>query len=721
MGYLQFILAGEHGCEVVTDLLRTPVLPQSFLNDSGELPVIELAGFGPARSDFTAFLCGIGPIAARCRVCVPAQLPTDRRRGTTQIPRDCPDNCTTQPQIRDAKTLERTVRVAATASVDEGEFVRRLRRGGVLIRARYAAGRDDVVAGYSVAVRPPTGEKPIWYGGGRLARDLTLPRLREGWPDSPQSAQGAVDEWRATAKNPWEYRPVAPGREESTPSPEMWKQYSDEIGQLRDVPVTDRATWAHVARETAGAFAAWSQRVEATPGPLAQTSRELARSAHLRAYQSRPKPVQLGSASNAAMILMQAASGGQGTMAEAIMLRQLGRVSVAILDMHSAVGDAGRAEQVTAMLRNPFAAVTDRLPMVPSKNAQPDHSHRQLTFRSSYDELPRDSRRREPVRRCRTSCIRPSEKPQLRHVSVTVWAETRRRKIMAEETDDVGETFDDSLRIALTIASQFGERIARLREQLARQRESGAIQEARELEARFEAERGAARASLAPVAQPEWWNQASPEDIAGVHETATAWRDFDDVARDAGDTIKHELQERYGIDVDAPGADPAAVAVALRDAERDRVDAATERQRAGEDLTASQLIFANADRHEREAQEAADRDWNNGNVDSADSADFNDANTRDEDRKQAAEVADQARVERGWGELDYDSSERRERFAASLEGKADQKTINARILADGENAKHPREAVMSQSGKAAKPRRSIRSSVQERDRGGLSR
>ncbi|WP_104135161.1 relaxase/mobilization nuclease domain-containing protein [Cryobacterium sp. Y62] len=276
----------------------------------------------------------------------------------------------------DAHKMERSVRAAATASVDEGEFVRRLRRGGVLIRPRYAAGRDDVVAGYSVAVRPPVGEKPIWYGGGRLARDLTLPRLREGWPDSPQTAQGAVDEWRATAKNPWEYRSVAPGREESTPSPEMWKQYSDEIGQLRkqlrDVPVTDRATWAHVARETAGAFAAWSQRVETTPGPLAQTSRELARSAHLRAYQSRPKPAQLGSASNAAMILMQAASGGQGTMAEAIMLRQLGRVSVAILDMHSAVGDAHRAEQVTLMLRNQFAAITDRLPAVPSKTVQPD-------------------------------------------------------------------------------------------------------------------------------------------------------------------------------------------------------------------------------------------------------------------------------------------------------------------------------------------------------------
>jgi hypothetical protein len=273
----------------------------------------------------------------------------------------------------DAHRMERTVRAAATASIDEGEFVRRLRRGGVLVRPRFAAGRDDVVAGYSVAVRPPAGEQPIWYGGGRLARDLTLPRLREGWSDSPTSAQGAVDEWRATAKNPWRYRPVAPGREESTPSPELWKQYSDEIGQLRkqlrDIPITDRATWAHVARETSGVFAAWSQRVEATPGPLAQTSRELARTAHIRAHQSRPKPVRLGSGANAAMILMQAAAvvGGQDTLAQAIMLRQLGRVSVAILDMHTALGDARRAEQVTAMMRNQFAAVSERLRKIPTE------------------------------------------------------------------------------------------------------------------------------------------------------------------------------------------------------------------------------------------------------------------------------------------------------------------------------------------------------------------
>ncbi|MDH6238468.1 hypothetical protein [Cryobacterium sp. CG_9.6] len=281
---------------------------------------------------------------------------------------------------------------------------------------------------------------------------------------------------------------------------------------------------------------------------------------------------------------------------------------------------------------------------------------------------------------------------------------------MAEDTDGVGETFDDSLRIALTIAAQFGERIARLREQLARQREAGTVQESRELHARFDAERGAARASLAPVQQAEWWDQASPDNIAGMHETATAWRDVDDGARDAGDTIKREVQDRYGIDVDAPGADPAVVAAALRDGERDRADAAAERQRAGEDLTISQLLFANADRLDRDAQDGAEREWN--------IADLDEFTSRDGD---GGAGTDQARTATGSGELAYDSFERRERFAASLEGTADQKTINARILADGENAKHPREAVMAQSGKAAKPRRNSKSNTQQRDRGGLSR
>ena len=115
------------------------------------------------------------PSSVNPDVCIPPERARAARTGAVEV---------------DSHRLERTVRAAATASLDEGEFVRRLRRGGVLIRPRFAAGRDDVVAGYSIAVRPATGDKPIWFGGGRLARDLTLPRLREGWPESPKAAQG---------------------------------------------------------------------------------------------------------------------------------------------------------------------------------------------------------------------------------------------------------------------------------------------------------------------------------------------------------------------------------------------------------------------------------------------------------------------------------------------------------------------------------------------------
>jgi len=42
--------------------------------------------------------------------------------------------------------LERSVRASAAASLDEGEFVRRLHQAGVLVRPRFTANR-----------RPPTG------------------------------------------------------------------------------------------------------------------------------------------------------------------------------------------------------------------------------------------------------------------------------------------------------------------------------------------------------------------------------------------------------------------------------------------------------------------------------------------------------------------------------------------------------------------------------------
>lgn len=280
---------------------------------------------------------------------------------------------------------------------------------------------------------------------------------------------------------------------------------------------------------------------------------------------------------------------------------------------------------------------------------------------------------------------------------------------MADESDGIGEAFDAQMRVGLTVASQFGERVSRLREQWARVREARALDEARELAARFEAERATARAQLAVVDQPVWWDQATPAGIADVHETATAWRDYDDVAAAAAVTMRQEIQDRYGIDVDAPGADPAAVAAALAEAETERAHAVAERHRAGEELTASQALLAIADAHDREAQKWAAFDWN-GDVDSVDKEEYDEFAKRDDElHGRYAEASS----------FEYDSSERRQAFAASLEGKAESKAIEARVLADGDQAKHPREAVLA-GGTTTPVKKATKATGRQRDRGALA-
>jgi hypothetical protein len=63
---------------------------------------------------------------------------------------------------------------------------RRARHEGLLVRPRYAAGRTDVVTGYSVAERPRKGERAVWFGGNSLGRDLALPNSEPGGKAPPK-------------------------------------------------------------------------------------------------------------------------------------------------------------------------------------------------------------------------------------------------------------------------------------------------------------------------------------------------------------------------------------------------------------------------------------------------------------------------------------------------------------------------------------------------------
>ena len=255
------------------------------------------------------------------------------------------------------------VRGCATAAQDEAEFVRRLRREGLIVRPRFADGRTDVITGFSVAERPEAGERPIWYGGGQLGRDLALPRLRDGWPDTPSGASEAAAEWNAAKRG---RRVVAPGRETAEPDPELWDRRNEElralVDRLRGVDVDDRDTWATVARQTAGALAAWSNAVEETPGDLAAAAEALSRSAQTHQRTVRPHKAGTVAISGAAMLLASAARGGQGTVAQAVMVRQLLRLTQAVYDASVAAGQARQARLLAEDTRARLVRLREALP-----------------------------------------------------------------------------------------------------------------------------------------------------------------------------------------------------------------------------------------------------------------------------------------------------------------------------------------------------------------------
>lgn len=80
-------------------------------------------------------------------------------------------------------TLKREVSTAAAAAASEHEFFVRLRQAGVLVKHRLSTRNPGKITGYAVAMPTDTSRngEPVWYSGGKLAADLTLPKLRHRW------------------------------------------------------------------------------------------------------------------------------------------------------------------------------------------------------------------------------------------------------------------------------------------------------------------------------------------------------------------------------------------------------------------------------------------------------------------------------------------------------------------------------------------------------------
>jgi hypothetical protein len=101
-------------------------------------------------------------------------------------------------------TLRRQVSTAAAAAGSEEEFFGLLRRAGVLVRTRSSSRNPDELTGYAVALDGDVTKAggPVWYGGGKLAADLTLPKLRCRWRQAGAGGERFTAAERAAA---WEH------------------------------------------------------------------------------------------------------------------------------------------------------------------------------------------------------------------------------------------------------------------------------------------------------------------------------------------------------------------------------------------------------------------------------------------------------------------------------------------------------------------------------------
>ncbi|RFA06798.1 hypothetical protein B7R21_18275 [Subtercola boreus] len=319
--------------------------------------------------------------------------------------------------------------------------------------------------------------------------------------------------------------------------------------------------------------------------------------------------------------------------------------------------------------------------------------------------------------------------------------------------DEVGQEVSQQARIALTIALQMGEKFARLREEMSRDAEARSGAQARELSARFNGERSAARASLQVVDRPEWWDKASVQDVARVTETAAAWQNHDPAAQHAAAVVNREVTERYGVDT-------TELETAVK----------PERVRAGRDLTKAQLLIAEADRLDR-ANEArtettpaeGSEDVDNGRAMMAGEMEARandyerdaehggtDAQTPHQLRELAADARAQAQLFRDTsaeteqtagttdsaaapggrssatreaGEVAYDSAERRQETIQAMEAKGiPPHLIGARMSADSAHATPPSSTVTSKAQLSTVPQTHRgRKTGHGADRGDLSR
>jgi len=268
--------------------------------------------------------------------------------------------------------LRRAVSIAAAGASSEAEFFARLADAGVLVRQRRSTRNPGEITGYAVALPGDTarGGGPVWFGGGKLAADLTWPKLRARWeaactpPGEPLTVQERNAIWEHAARTA-----------------------AEASAQIRFLAAASPASAVDAAWATAdtlhAAAAALGSRV------LRQAADSYDRAAR-PAYGRMPRPTPTGnSLRQAARLLARAAAVSDGHMlAQVTLISQLAALAEAVISLRYAQRHAAQAAAARRAAEYLHAAACEHSP--------PARAHRRARpptpaelMRLDFPSLPR--------------------------------------------------------------------------------------------------------------------------------------------------------------------------------------------------------------------------------------------------------------------------------------------------------------------------------------------
>jgi len=298
--------------------------------------------------------------AARCPT--RAENEKTRRRGWLEPPR---------------VTLKRAVSTAAAGASSEQEFFARLDDAGVLVRKRHSTRNPAEVTGYAVALPGDAARDggPVWFGGGKLAADLTLPKLRHRWEPA-----------RVTPQEKF----TAPERNAS------WQLAAQTAAAASAQIRSHAATSPAAAADAAWAAADTLHAVAAALGSrvLRQTADSYDRAARAP-YGRIPRPTPAGNRLRRAARLLAAPASvsGDSTLAIVTLVTRLAALAEAVADLRDVqqrTAQAASARHAAERLRAARAAYVTSTP-TPRARADTPRERVHLEFPAPPGSPLRDS------------------------------------------------------------------------------------------------------------------------------------------------------------------------------------------------------------------------------------------------------------------------------------------------------------------------------------------